>query len=383
MEMEPVRSARGRWAREWDLVAADSVAAWARVVAWARALAKVKVKARAVAWVRVVVCAKAAAWAAVRAEAWDSAPRSPPTARPTDETTVGPHMKLAIASGKGGTGKTTVATNLASTIAGRGRTVAYVDCDTEAPNGHLFLHPRIEDTVAVERRVPQIDPDLCQHCGACAELCRFNAVLCLPARTVIYDELCHSCGGCTLVCPEGAIREVSRPMGQVSRGTAGPVRFVSGTLDVGVANSPPVVRAAKRAAPEAEWTILDAPPGTSCPMIETVRDCDYLVLVTEPTPFGLHDLRLAIAVARSLGRPCGVVVNRARPEAGEARTLCAEEGVPLLAEIPEDIAIARAYARGRLAVECVDGLPALFENLYRTLETACGAPAACGPKGRQ
>ncbi|HQF37513.1 MAG TPA: ATP-binding protein [Opitutaceae bacterium] len=287
-----------------------------------------------------------------------------------------------IASGKGGTGKTTVATNLAATIAGRGWTVTYVDCDAEAPNGHLFLHPRIEDTEAVDRRVPLVDPNLCLHCGACAELCRFNAILCLPTHTVIYAELCHSCGGCALVCPANAIREEARPMGRVSRGAAGPVRFVSGTLDVGEANSPPVVRAAKCAAPATQWTILDAPPGTSCPMIETVRDCDYVVLVTEPTPFGLHDLRLAIAVARSLGRPCGVVVNRARPEAGEARTLCAEEGVPLLAEIPEDIAIARAYARGRLAVECVDGLRALFENLYRSLETAGGVPAAGEPEGR-
>ena len=218
-----------------------------------------------------------------------------------------------MASGKGGTGKTTVATNLATTLARRGESVAYVDCDVEAPNGHLFLKPALTRETAVYRLVPRVDPARCLHCGACAEMCRFNAIICLADRTLVYDELCHSCGGCALVCPAGAITEEPHPVGVIKTGAAGAVQFVSGTLNVGEASSPPVIRAAKQAAPSADWTILDAPPGTACPMIETVRDCDYVLLVTEPTPFGLHDLRLALDVAQTLNRSCGVVVNRAQP----------------------------------------------------------------------
>jgi MinD superfamily P-loop ATPase len=213
-------------------------------------------------------------------------------------------MRLAIASGKGGTGKTTVATNLAVTLLRHGKAVTYVDCDVEAPNGHLFLKPDIDCEKPVGRLVPQVDQERCLHCGDCARICRFNAILCLVERTVVYEELCHSCGGCTRVCPAGAITETLQTMGAVKTGAAGRVQFVSGTLKVGVATSPPVIRAAKGAAPLADWTILDAPPGTACPMIETVRDCDYVLLVTEPTPFGLHDLRLALDVVKALRMPC-------------------------------------------------------------------------------
>lgn len=272
-------------------------------------------------------------------------------------------MKLAIASGKGGTGKTTVATNLAVTLAGLGQTVTYVDCDAEAPNGHLFLNPTLSEERRADRLVPRLDPERCTHCGACAEFCQFNAIAALPARTLIYEELCHSCGGCARVCPSGAITETTQPMGVIRLGEAGPVHFVSGTLDVGVATSPPVIRLAKQAAPSADWTILDAPPGTSCPMIETVRDCDFLVLVTEPTPFGLHDLALALEVAQSLSVPCGVVINRAQPGQSETHALCRQAGVPILAEIPDDIAIARAYSHGRLAADALPALRTVFARL--------------------
>ncbi len=276
-------------------------------------------------------------------------------------------MKLAIASGKGGTGKTTVATSLAVTLAGRGESVIYVDCDVEAPNGHLFLKPSVAREIAVHRLVPRVDPALCQLCGACAGMCRFNAILCLPDRTLVYDELCHSCGGCARACPAGAITEQPHPVGVIKTGVASGIQFVSGTLNVGEASSPPVIRAAKRAAPAADWTILDAPPGTACPMIETVRDCDYVLLVTEPTPFGLHDLRLALEVARTLGRPCGVVVNRAQPGVNAARQMCAQAKVPILAEIPDDVAIARAYSRGQLMVEVMPEQQAVFDQLLRGL----------------
>lgn len=278
-------------------------------------------------------------------------------------------MKLAVASGKGGTGKTTVATNLAVTLARHGQAVAYVDCDVEAPNGHLFLKPDVTGERPVNRRVPRVDPDRCQHCGACARICQFNAIVSLPDRTLVYDELCHSCGGCALVCPAGAITEMPHPVGVVQTGLAGKVQFVSGTLHVGEANGTPVIRAAKQAAPAADWTILDAPPGTACPMIETVRDCNYVVLVTEPTPFGVHDLRLALEVAKVLKLNCGVVVNRAQPDANETRELCESARVPILAEIPDDLAIARAYSEGQLVIEAVSALQPVFDRLWQELQT--------------
>src|ERR1035437_3715072 len=279
-------------------------------------------------------------------------------------------MKLALVSGKGGTGKTTIATNLTVTLARRGQTVAYVDCDVKAPNGHLFLRPDIARENPVGRLVPRVDQERCLHCGDCARICRFNAILCLPERMLVYDELCHRCGGCALVCPAQAITEASHPMGVVKTGAAGKVQFVSGTLNVGEAASPPVIRAAKQAAPPVDWTILDAPPGTACPLIETVRGCDYVVLVTEPTPFGLHDLWLALEVAKGLKLRCGVVVNRAQPRMTETRELCESARVPILAEIPDALDIARAYSQGQLAVEVVPGVQRTFDQLLRRLLAA-------------
>jgi len=242
-----------------------------------------------------------------------------------------------------------------------------MDCDVEAPNGHLFLKPTIVREATVSRPVPRVNEAICLHCGACAGMCRFNAIVSLPERTLIYDDLCHGCGGCVLVCPARAIREEPHSMGVIRTGRAGSVRFVSGTLNIGEASGVPVIRAAKHSAPPADWTILDAPPGTACPMIETVRDCDYLLLVTEPTPFGVHDLQLALEVARTLRRPCGVVINRSQPGAIEARNLCARAQVPVLAEVPDEIAVARAYSEGRLVVEAVPALQPVFEQLLRHL----------------
>ncbi|MFA5258040.1 MAG: ATP-binding protein [Opitutales bacterium] len=272
-------------------------------------------------------------------------------------------MIIAIASGKGGTGKTTVATSLVACLAGCDQSVAYVDCDVEAPNGHLFLHPSITSETETTRLVPQVDQNMCMHCEACVDSCHFNAIACLPKGTFVYEELCHSCGACALACPAGVITELPRPMGVIRVGNAGKASFVSGTLNVGVSVSTSVVHAAKSAVPKADWTLLDAPPGTSCPMIETVKGCDYVLLVAEPTPFGLHDLRLAIDVAKSMNLKCGVVVNRAQTEMAETRELCLCANVPILAEIPDDIAVAQAYSQGRLVIDAVPGLRQIFEGL--------------------
>jgi MinD superfamily P-loop ATPase len=277
-------------------------------------------------------------------------------------------MRLAVASGKGGTGKTTVAANLAVTLARHGETVAYVDCDVEAPNGHLFLQPEMVRETQATRPVPQVDQERCLHCGDCSRLCQYNAIVCLPEQTLVYKELCHSCGGCALVCTVGAITEVAHPIGMVRTGEAGKAHFVSGKLNIGEAASPPVIRAAKEAAMNAGWTILDAPPGTACPMIETVRGCDYVLLVTEPTPFGLHDLRLALEVTALLNLRCGVVVNRAQPDMAETRKVCESARVPILAEIPDSLDIAKAYSQGLLAVDAVPGLHPVFDQLLHRLQ---------------
>ncbi len=275
-------------------------------------------------------------------------------------------MRVAIASGKGGTGKTTIATNLAYVAASRGETVAYLDCDVEEPNGHLFLRPQILQESPITRLIPEVDARRCTHCGACTQVCRYGAMACVRQQTLIFAELCHNCGGCVLACPEGAIREVPIPIGVLRTGRSGSVQFVEGVLNVGEAMSPPAIRAVKDAAPDVALTILDCPPGTSCPVIESVRGCDLLLLVTEPTPFGLHDLKSAVEMAQSLGLEFGVVVNRADAGDREVWGYCRRRRIAILAEIPDDRAVAEAYSRGELAATCV---PHVAERLRELLET--------------
>lgn len=276
-------------------------------------------------------------------------------------------MKIAIASGKGGTGKTTVATNLAALLSEQGSRVTYVDCDVEAPNGHLFLHPETEQETQVNRPVPIVDPGKCTHCGTCGRFCQFNALTCLPNTTLVHPELCHSCGGCSLVCPAHAIHEEAVSIGEIRTGTAGPLRFVSGTFTVGMANSTPVIKAAKEAGGNDGLVILDAPPGTSCAMMEAIRGCDGVILVTEPTPFGMHDLAIAIEVTRGTGIPFGVVINRSDEGSEAVRGLCEKEAVPILAELPDMRTVAEAYSNGKLAFRSVPEMKAPFESLSAKL----------------
>jgi len=272
-------------------------------------------------------------------------------------------MKIAIASGKGGTGKTTVATNLAHVASRNGRDVAYLDCDVEEPNGYIFLKPEITNSEPVGNLIPEVDEKACTHCGQCGEICQYSAIVCIGEKVLVYPELCHGCGGCWLVCPVGAITAVSRQIGLLEVGRAGQIHFVQGLLNIGEAMSPPVIKAVKAAAPKAELLITDAPPGTSCPVIESIRDSDFVLLVTEPTPFGLNDLKLAVEMVRALRLPLGVVINRSDIGDQGVRRYCDRNRIDILAEIPDDRRIAEAYSRGVMICEALPDYQSLFEGL--------------------
>jgi len=276
-------------------------------------------------------------------------------------------MKIAIASGKGGTGKTTVATNLAYVASRNGQSVAYLDCDVEEPNGQIFLKPQISESKPVGNLVPQVDDATCIHCGKCGEICQYSAIVCVGEKVLVYPELCHGCGGCTLVCPVGSITETLGELGKLETGQAGAIRFVQGLLNIGEAMSPPLIREVKAAAPDVDLVIVDAPPGTSCPVIESVRNSDFVVLVTEPTPFGLNDLKLAVEMVRTLKLPFGVVVNRADLGDRQTRSYCQVNRIKVLAEIPDDRRIAEAYSRGEMVCEAVRQYGSVFAQLLREI----------------
>ncbi|MDQ1333176.1 MAG: hypothetical protein QG552_126, partial [Thermodesulfobacteriota bacterium] len=259
-------------------------------------------------------------------------------------------MIISIASGKGGTGKTTVATNMAVSV---GTDVQVLDCDVEEPNAHLFLHPTIEEIQTITTPVPEVDMAKCTLCGKCGEICQFKAIVVIGETVLPFHEMCHSCGGCMEVCPEKAITEVGREMGVIERGHRNGMEFVHGKLRVGEAMSPPLIRKVREYARPGALTIIDAPPGTSCPVIASMKGADFVLLVTEPTPFGLHDLKLAVGAVRILGIPCGLVINRSDMGNDEVWTYSRQEGIPILMEIPFDRRIAEVYSRGEMIVEAM------------------------------
>ena len=273
-------------------------------------------------------------------------------------------MIISIASGKGGTGKTTVATNLCATIGGD---LALLDCDVEEPNAHLFLSPEFTGTETVDAPVPQVDESLCTYCKKCMEICRYGAIAVMGKKILTFPDLCHSCGGCTLICPEKAITEISRPIGKVQTGRLkhlpGP-DFAQGLLDIGQVMAPPVIRHVRSHEGQKKVTIIDAPPGTSCPVIAAMKGTDAVVLVTEPTPFGLHDLTLAVEAVKILGIPHGLVINRAGMGDDKVYAYAKEENLPILMEIPFDKSIAMAYSKGALLVNELPEYKAKFETLF-------------------
>jgi MinD superfamily P-loop ATPase len=276
-------------------------------------------------------------------------------------------MKLAVASGKGGTGKTTVATNLAWVAAQDGRSVVYRDCDVEEPNGAIFLSPEWQEDRGVASPVPNVDQTRCIGCGKCGEICQFSAILPMKNSVLTFPELCHACGGCWEVCPAGAITRGKREIGRLLRGTGHGVTCIQGVLNVGEAMSPPLIRQVKQVDAPAEFCIADCPPGTSCPVIEAIRGNHYVLLVTEPTPFGLSDLRLAVQTVRMLNMPFGVVINRADSGDDRTRHYCREERIRILAEIPDIRGVAEAYSCGRLAAEASSNARRSFHRLLKDL----------------
>lgn len=254
-------------------------------------------------------------------------------------------MIVAVASGKGGTGKTSVSTSLALVAAEKGE-VCFLDCDVEEPNAHIILKPRLSGQEAVRVRVPVIEQERCTLCGRCADVCAFHALVVLPQEVMVFSTMCHGCGGCWHLCPAGAIHPGWREIGQVEEGECGGIRFVRGRLKVGEAMSSPLIKAVKQRARAGVLNIVDAPPGTSCPVVAAVEGADFCLLVTEPTPFGLHDLELAWEMVSQLGIPCGVVVNRSDGGDEPVEEFCRTRNIPLLLRLPLDREVARGYARG-------------------------------------
>ena len=273
-------------------------------------------------------------------------------------------MIVSVASGKGGTGKTTVATSLALAS----NNVQLIDCDVEEPNAHIFLRPKRKEKIVVSVLVPKVDFTRCNFCGKCAQICAYNALAVFKDRVVVFPHLCHGCGGCSLLCPQKAITEVDKRIGLIEIGKANGVDFVHGILNIGEVMAPPLVRAVKRNINTSKTVIIDAPPGTSCPVIEAIKGSDFCILVTEPTPFGLNDLKQAVEVVRTMKIAFGVVVNRADLGDRKVETYCEEENFPVLMRIPFDREIARSYSRGIPLVVAQPAYHEKFREMFKTIE---------------
>jgi MinD superfamily P-loop ATPase len=272
-------------------------------------------------------------------------------------------MIVSVASGKGGTGKTSVAVNMALSI----DNAQLLDCDVEEPNAHLFLNPKISQTQAVTVSVPIVNEKPCDRCEKCADFCQYNALFVGPNKVLVFPDLCHSCGGCALVCPKEAISEHQHKIGTLKLGSTDGLELVYGELEVGEPMAVPIIREVKRHIGKDKNVILDSPPGTSCPVIQTVKDSDFCILVTEPTPFGLHDLKIMIQVLENMKIRSGVVINRAGVGDNRVYDYCREKGIPILLEIPYKRKIAELYSRGIPFSQQMPEWKAKFQTLFNSV----------------
>ncbi len=289
-------------------------------------------------------------------------------------------MIISVASGKGGTGKTTVAVSLALSISN----AKILDCDVEEPNAHIFIKPEIRIKKPVFIPVPEVDKSKCNFCGRCSQVCVYKAIAVLKKDILIFKELCHGCGACSYLCPQGAIKEVDREIGVVEIGRKGnnsissfdsaqdshtaSLQFVHGKLNIGEAMAPPLIRVVKESIDKNMVNIIDAPPGTSCPVIESVKGSDFCILVTEPTPFGLNDLILAVEVLRKLNLPFGVVINRSGLGDNKTDKYCKKENISILMRISFRKEIALAYSRGISMVEALPEYRKDFQKLFERIK---------------
>lgn len=278
------------------------------------------------------------------------------------------NIVVAVASGKGGTGKTTIATNLAHVAAGMGRKVQYLDCDVEEPNGHIFLKPNIDKTQAVTVDVPEVDLKKCTGCGKCGEICRYSAIIHLKDNHVLtFEQLCHSCGGCLRVCPAEAIKPRPLDIGDIEFGKSGDIDFVHGRLRIGYVRTPSLIREVKSHIKDDSLAIIDVPPGTSCPVVEAVKGADFVLLVTEPTPFGLNDLKLAVGLVRDMNLTFAVAINRYGVGDKEAERYCEAENIEICFKLPDDRRIAESYSTGDMIVDSLPEYEKGFTDLIEAM----------------
>ena len=276
---------------------------------------------------------------------------------------------IAIASGKGGTGKTTIATNLAHYTAALGRMVQYLDCDVEEPNGHIFLKTQINRSQQVTVDVPQVDLEKCTACGKCGEICQYNAIVCIKENVLTFEQLCHSCGGCMRVCPADAIKPKPLNIGDIEFGKAGDIDFVHGKLRIGHVRTPSLIKKVKNHIKQNHLAIIDVPPGTSCPVVEAVKGADFVLLVTEPTPFGLNDLKLAVDLVRKIMLPFAVVINRYDIGNDKVEKYCRAENIDICLKMPDDRRIAEAYSIGQIIVDVLSEYREEFSELYEYIKS--------------